>query len=493
MKRRLGSLIAATALALSTLVVPATALADGVGFPYFGGLLGGAPLLPCTGFMQIVAQVPAGYDDKGKPILNDDGTVKTVTSTFSAVDGDAIKGLRQCTSLCDLFTLANNLMIFALSIIIVIILPVMIMVGAGYIITGGGNPGQRAQGINIIRGTLIAIALFVFGFFIVNQMLQLVFDQAYGDALRERAKNQPDTKLTPEQIDNLFSWDNLSCTPNAGGVKITPTPQTDTTGGGTTGGGNTNTTKDQTNTTNPNTGDAPPNTCATDATRSTRTCKLGWVTPPAGICPPSNPHMCAYQVAPTGLVCTTDAKIAAGAALCIGKWAENSQCPANHKVCVNTATNIAPPGSCHTDADVGATVSCERGWRKVDDSLCLSERPNFCREMAEANRCYAAEAVQQGAYVCSSSWREDLVRCPRTQGPNFAVQEFRVCGGTANTPPIITPTETTRTYCESIGGTCRPGSTTRAQCGNALSEPNQMGCTSGKRCCYSDDIIINPL
>ena len=236
MMRRIGSLLAIAAIGLAVLATPASASAAAVGFPYYGGLGGGVPLLPCTGFLKVQSYTqelntdgtPVLIDAKGNVTTNDkvgnpkyvaSGTIQIVdndaTPGFTDADGVVYDSLPQCTSLCDVFTLANNLLIFALSIAITVILPIMIMVGAGYIITGGGNPGQRAQGMKIIQGTIVGVVICVFGFFLVNQVLQLIFGQLYGDALREAANEQAtEIGLNPDEIDDLFSWDDISCRPN---------------------------------------------------------------------------------------------------------------------------------------------------------------------------------------------------------------------------------------------------------------------------------------
>ncbi len=202
------------ALAIAFVAIPSGAFAATVSFPYYGGLAGGEPLLPCTGFLKIESKDSAG----------------AITS-FSAVSSAALYGREPCQSLCDVFELANRVLIFGLSVLITIFLPIMILIGGFYVLTSGGTPSRRAEGFKIIRGTMLGLALTVGAFFIVNQSLLLLFKEGYGkamqDALRTQIQNDPSLGLTEKDIPE-FSWNSISCTlPYNGQIKIapvTPTP-----------------------------------------------------------------------------------------------------------------------------------------------------------------------------------------------------------------------------------------------------------------------------
>lgn len=85
-----------------------------------------------------------------------------------------------CT-LCDLFTLAKNITTF-LSLTIAPALAVLAFAMAGFkILTSGGSPGARQEGIKIIRNTIIGL-LIVFGAWIIINELLLFFVGGVGTA-----------------------------------------------------------------------------------------------------------------------------------------------------------------------------------------------------------------------------------------------------------------------------------------------------------------------
>jgi|GEM_PF-4641558 len=198
MPRRILALAACTlALYGATFLFPATGHAADLGFPYYGGLTNGdAPLLPCTGFFQF----------GGEAVVSD----------------VALNGLPQCTNVCQVFEFANRLIVLAVSIMVTIVAPIFIFVGAFLIFTSGGDPGKRQQAGRILQGVLVGIVLVLCATLIVNQLLFIIFNRAFGEEIRDRLKAQPGTGVTAAEADDLFGWNDISCTVIAGGVEFTP-------------------------------------------------------------------------------------------------------------------------------------------------------------------------------------------------------------------------------------------------------------------------------
>lgn len=259
MRRALLTLLAAIAV-LAVLVPVSTSLAadadpdaGDVGFPYYGGLGGGKPLLSCTGFFQMDGQ--------------------------AVVSEDALGGLTPCRSVCDILVTANRIIIMLFSVLVTIVAPILVFVGGFLIFTGGGSPAQRGRGMKMITGTGIGLLMVVCSFLIVNQLLGLVFQQSYGEALTERLKEQIADKtitgITAEEAENLFDWNNISCTVLGSSVAVEPAPPA--AARGTCASGSTR------------------GYCGTNAAQGTYDCATGWK---VGMCPTADVPLCCIPPAP---------------------------------------------------------------------------------------------------------------------------------------------------------------------------------------------------
>lgn len=357
----LSSVLAAIALAI--ILVPSGVLAEDLGFPYYGGLSDGKPsLLPCTGFIQLSGTtMEKKYDANGKEAVDDKGNqiYEPVPYKFSAVSDKAINGLPQCRSMCDVFVFVNRLIVLGLSVLITIFLPIMILIGGFYVLTGGGNPGQRAKGMKIITATLVGLAITAGAFLIVNEMLLLIFKQGYGNALQQAVKDQiklpgQNLGLTEKDIPS-FSWNSISCSVTASGVTLgsgTPTtPNPDT---------NDPPIKTPPIIKDPPTpqGVAKPATCYEAAGPQTLSCAAGWigVTPANKIICGDDPkwtHICRMVAPPKTCYDVNDATIDSFA--CSGAWTRTG-CAAgpegtDYRMCgPKTGTDTNPvPSLCSTE------------------------------------------------------------------------------------------------------------------------------------------------
>lgn len=208
---RRALLLAACALAAFGIFLPTVSHAEKIPFPYYGGFAGQRiPLLPCTGF----AVSPAGPGTPEQAVV-DPGTIGYTDSTNSQV-------LPRCTSICDLFVFANRLLWFVISVMVTIIAPLFFFVGGIMIFISGGNPGKRESAMKIIQGTGVGLLILLCSSLIVNQMLFLIFNQQWGDALKARVENSPELGFTKEEVENMFTWNNIACSVNASGVQLTP-------------------------------------------------------------------------------------------------------------------------------------------------------------------------------------------------------------------------------------------------------------------------------
>lgn len=218
MRRRIVHLISALGIALVAFATPASALAE-TWKPFFG------PILNCTGYFSIsTTQEKTEYvkDDSGKTSL------KVVTSSFmyTPVSPETIgtgadgQPLVPCRSLCDVFVLVNNLMKFAVTAIVLIIIPVMIILGGFYLMTSGGNPGKRTKGKDVIVSALIGLAITVTAGLIVNQAMNIIFAKAWGDAIKQQIQDQigrgvnlgfEASKVLDGNGNLVFQWNSLSC------------------------------------------------------------------------------------------------------------------------------------------------------------------------------------------------------------------------------------------------------------------------------------------
>lgn len=294
MRTALISLLSSIAVAVMVLAMPASALAASVPF-YYGGIGGGEPLLPCTGFSQITLQ-------ESKPDPNDPKLSVTTYTDYQAVSGVATNGLRQCQSLCDVFLLINNLLRFVISVLITIFAPIMFLIGGFYIMTSGGNPDNRKTGIRIFTGTLIGIAISLCAALIIGQLMTLVFDEQWGDTLKQKLSDQAtQAGVDSTKIPN-FTWNTLTCTVTDGAVNIgtgdstknpyyvIPTPKTpDPTSKPPTREPN------PPSTINPGSGAAAMAQCYTDAQKAALTCSTFWWTDTR--CAAGGRNMCASPAA----------------------------------------------------------------------------------------------------------------------------------------------------------------------------------------------------
>jgi hypothetical protein len=79
-----------------------------------------------------------------------------------------------CDSICDLFPLAQNLISFGITIVIEILAPIAIVIGAFYIITAGDSPDRLKTGKNAIIYAAIGIIIALGSFIIINTFLWLL-------------------------------------------------------------------------------------------------------------------------------------------------------------------------------------------------------------------------------------------------------------------------------------------------------------------------------
>lgn len=117
-------------LAAIVLVLPATAWAGDLSFPFWG------PLVAC--------------------------------------DGDV------CESLCDLTDLAQRLIYFGLTILTVVIAPIMLVLGGGMILMAGGSTSRLESGKKILKGAVIGVTLGLLSFTIVATFLWLIGNKSSG-------------------------------------------------------------------------------------------------------------------------------------------------------------------------------------------------------------------------------------------------------------------------------------------------------------------------
>lgn len=209
--RRALTLAAVAVIALGAfLSTPSVTEAAKLGFPYYGGIGGGTGLLPCTGFFQF----------GGHSVVSDQ-------AIGTDIDSEGNEILRpQCTNFCQIFEFANRLIIFAVTIMVTIITPVFVFIGAALIFLSGGDPAKRQSASKILQGVAIGLALVIGSTLIVNQMLFVIFNRTFGEAIKDNLKtaiNQgQNIGLTAAQADNVFGFDNISCTVIAGGIEFNP-------------------------------------------------------------------------------------------------------------------------------------------------------------------------------------------------------------------------------------------------------------------------------
>jgi hypothetical protein len=319
-RRTLVPLIGGLAIAAVALAMPVKAYAAWE--PFFG------PILNCTGYFQI--------DAKEQVVTLDPTTGKEKTETkdmsFRPVSDNATGGLPPCVSLCDIFVLVNNLLQFALTVIIVILVPFFILLGGFYILVSGGNPGKRATGKSIITGTLIGLAITVCAGLIVNEALNLLFEKTWGDAIKEQLELQAEEVGVTGEIPD-FQWNTLSCRVIESSIQVknikVPTKPKVKTSGNTTG--NTSTTT------------ATPETCYSDADKAKLTCALGWLRPTGGVaCLPATPNYCKGKADPGH--CANAASVQQGLLVCAGGWgdATAAQCGVRGmKICRATTSTTS--------------------------------------------------------------------------------------------------------------------------------------------------------
>lgn len=291
--RRAFLLLACAVVAFGVLV-PTITEAQEVGFPYYGGLGGGEPLIPCTGFGKMGAEQVTVVSDE---------TVGTSAS------GEV---LPQCTSICDVFVLLNRLIVLAVTIMVTIITPVFLFLGGALVFLSGGNPSRRQQAMQVIKGTMVGLVIVLCSTLLVGQMLFVIFNQTWGDALKERVASNPDSGFTAEQVDGMFSWDNIACTVTAGGIKFSPYDPRPATGG----------TTPNTTINSPTAGTAIPATCVSNDPKIK--CALGFVNNATIKCATLNaPRWCRDNAA-AGL-CYKKAEVDLNLFQCQGGWKTDTQ------------------------------------------------------------------------------------------------------------------------------------------------------------------------
>jgi len=79
-----------------------------------------------------------------------------------------------CTSLCQLFVLAQNLINFGLTVLLIVIGPIAVVFGGIMILVSAGNPDRISTGKRILTGAIIGIAIGLASFVIVNTFLGLI-------------------------------------------------------------------------------------------------------------------------------------------------------------------------------------------------------------------------------------------------------------------------------------------------------------------------------
>ncbi len=85
-----------------------------------------------------------------------------------------------CTSLCDLTTLADNLIRFGFTILLIVIAPIMIVVGGGMILIAGASEKLLSQGKTILKGAVVGVVLALFAYTIVATFLWLIGNNQSG-------------------------------------------------------------------------------------------------------------------------------------------------------------------------------------------------------------------------------------------------------------------------------------------------------------------------
>jgi hypothetical protein len=211
MRRTLLS--AACALACIGLFLPTVAGAENLGFPYYGGLSDNqVPLIPCSGFARVgggdgsavVDPQTIGYERDGKGAL-----------------------LPECESICDIFVLANRVLWLVISVMVTIIGPVFFFIGGFMLLISGGSTGRREEAMRIIKGTAVGLLILLCASLIVNQMLFLIFNANWGEAIKARVENNKDKYgFSADQVKNLFTWNSIACSVENARVKITPAATT---------------------------------------------------------------------------------------------------------------------------------------------------------------------------------------------------------------------------------------------------------------------------
>lgn len=209
MRTAVTSLAGGIAIAVATLALPAQALAASV--PFFYG-----PILNCTGYFSISATVLDPGSTTTREVNYTPVSDKAIPNNPDSSDKGVSPTLPSCVSLCDAFVLFNNLIRLAVSVLITIFIPVMLIIGGYYYMFSGGNPGNRATGQKIITGTLLGTLFILCSALIVSQIMVIAFRDTWGDQLRAQATAAGvDISKVPD-----FTWNELSCTPIDGGVEI---------------------------------------------------------------------------------------------------------------------------------------------------------------------------------------------------------------------------------------------------------------------------------
>ena len=442
----LSSVLAAIALVvvLSPSVVFAADDPDAVSFPYYGGLSErDKPLLPCTGFVHLEGTVQVKKmenDANGIPreVLDEDKNNIYVPKDykFDAVGVTTTNGLRQCQSMCDVLVFGNRLIILALSLLVTIFLPLMIIIGGFYILTGGGNPGQRATGMKIIQGTLVGLAITVGAFLIVNQMLVLIFKQGYGNALQAELKDQikkGQLGITEKDIPS-FSWNSITCSvdPKGAGVIVTPPKETpaetntsDTNTGDTNTGG-TNT--DRTNT-NGSSCQSAGGTCINSSQSNATNYCGGTITTDS--CPNTNaPNCCkkdpshSCNNACAGQNATWTGEIKNNNCVCL----LNKASPTDKSPLCETEGNKCAPSDT-TDAACGTTFKAGERGCSASQRCCKQAQPTT--KLSNLN-CNSKTFSQQ--YSCvESTWNPKETGCAGTGFPYGCRYSFdNACNAVCN-------------------------------------------------------------
>ncbi|MFH1246691.1 MAG: hypothetical protein V1489_02880 [Candidatus Liptonbacteria bacterium] len=148
---------------------------------------------------------PTGY---WGPLLSCTGVPPTTGGGSTTGEGTTGSGAptSQCLSLCDLLMTIRNIIYFALTFLIYVIVPIMIMVGGFIRMVSGGSSEKVSQSNAYFKGAAIGLGVGLGAFLIVNVIYKV---------------------LNPT-IEGQSSWSVLNCTiPDS--FKVNLTPQSGTT------------------------------------------------------------------------------------------------------------------------------------------------------------------------------------------------------------------------------------------------------------------------